>query len=132
MHFVERCHEMPKRPDAFHEYEAVLCNEAPDLAQKRRCRRRRQCMMCVSGTHRFLVLVVRRGTSFSTHTHPRSRMQTRNIQRDTNKERHEDTLNIIRRCRYATPSVCCNIGALIIRIGFCGPLYYNYNKEPPK
>ena len=25
-----------------------------------------------------------------------------------------------------------NIGALIIRIGFGGPLYYKYNKEPPK
>ena len=25
-----------------------------------------------------------------------------------------------------------NIGALIIRIGFWGPLYYIYNKEPPK
>ena len=25
-----------------------------------------------------------------------------------------------------------NIGALIIRIGFWGPLYYNCNKEPPK
>ena len=25
-----------------------------------------------------------------------------------------------------------NIGALIIRIGFWGPLYYNYGKEPPK
>ena len=24
------------------------------------------------------------------------------------------------------------IGALIIRIGFCGPLYYNHNKEHPK
>ena len=24
------------------------------------------------------------------------------------------------------------IGALIIRIGFWGPLYYKYNKEPPK
>ena len=24
------------------------------------------------------------------------------------------------------------IGALIICIGFCRPLYYNYNKEPPK
>ena len=24
------------------------------------------------------------------------------------------------------------LGALIIRIGFGGPLYYNYNKEPPK
>ena len=23
-----------------------------------------------------------------------------------------------------------NIGALIIRLGFWGPLYYNYNKEP--
>ena len=23
------------------------------------------------------------------------------------------------------------IGALIIRIGFWGPLYYDYNKEPP-
>ena len=25
-----------------------------------------------------------------------------------------------------------NIGALIIRIGFRGPLYYNYTKEPPR
>ena len=25
-----------------------------------------------------------------------------------------------------------SIGALIIRIGFWGPVYYNYNKEPPK
>ena len=25
-----------------------------------------------------------------------------------------------------------DIGALIIRIGFWGPLYYNYSKEPPK
>ena len=25
-----------------------------------------------------------------------------------------------------------NIGALIIRIGFWGPLYYKYNKEPQK
>ena len=25
-----------------------------------------------------------------------------------------------------------NVGALIIRKGFWGPLYYNYNKEPPK
>ena len=25
-----------------------------------------------------------------------------------------------------------NIGALILRIGLGGPLYYNYNKEPPK
>ena len=25
-----------------------------------------------------------------------------------------------------------NIGALIIRLGFGGPLYYTYNKEPPK
>ena len=24
------------------------------------------------------------------------------------------------------------IGALLIRIGFWGALYYNYNKEPPK
>ena len=24
------------------------------------------------------------------------------------------------------------VGALIIRIRFWGPLYYNYNKEPPK
>ena len=28
--------------------------------------------------------------------------------------------------------VATAIGALIIRIGFWGPLYYNYNKEPPK
>ena len=30
---------------------------------------------------------------------------------------------------------CChlrNVGALIIRIRFWGPLYYNHNKEPPK
>ena len=27
---------------------------------------------------------------------------------------------------------CANIGALIIRIGFWGPLYYKYNKDPPK
>ena len=26
----------------------------------------------------------------------------------------------------------CTIGALIISIGFWGPLNYNYNKEPPK
>ena len=27
----------------------------------------------------------------------------------------------------------CNVGALIIRIGFGGIVYYNYyNKEPPK
>ena len=25
-----------------------------------------------------------------------------------------------------------SIGALIIRIGFGGPLYFNYTKEPPK
>ena len=25
-----------------------------------------------------------------------------------------------------------NIGALIIRMGFLGPLYYNHNKETPK
>ena len=25
-----------------------------------------------------------------------------------------------------------NIGALIIRIGFWGPLHYSYDKEPPK
>ena len=36
------------------------------------------------------------------------------------------------------PGLCCfaaertNIGALIIRIGFWGPLYYSYIKEPPK
>ena len=28
--------------------------------------------------------------------------------------------------------VSVNIGALIIRKGFWGTLYYNYNKEPPK
>ena len=27
------------------------------------------------------------------------------------------------------PCDCYNVGALIIRIGFCGPLYYNYHKE---
>ena len=25
-----------------------------------------------------------------------------------------------------------DVGALIIRIGFWGPLYYNYDKEPPE
>ena len=25
-----------------------------------------------------------------------------------------------------------NIGALVIRTGFWAPLYYNYNKKPPK
>ena len=25
-----------------------------------------------------------------------------------------------------------NVGALLVRIGCWGPLYYNYNKEPPK
>ena len=29
-------------------------------------------------------------------------------------------------------SISANMGALIIRIGFWGPLYYNCNKEPPK
>ena len=28
--------------------------------------------------------------------------------------------------------ITANVGASIIRIGFWGPLYYNYNKEPPK
>ena len=28
--------------------------------------------------------------------------------------------------------VGCTTGALIIRIGFWGILYHNYNKEPPK
>ena len=28
--------------------------------------------------------------------------------------------------------VLSNIGALIIRIRFWGPVYHNYNKEPPK
>ena len=26
----------------------------------------------------------------------------------------------------------CNVGALIIRIGFGGIVYYNYKKEPPE
>ena len=32
------------------------------------------------------------------------------------------------------PSQPCgsNLGALLFRIGFWGPLYYNHNKEPPK
>ena len=30
----------------------------------------------------------------------------------------------------STPKLL-NIGALIVRIGFWGPLYYNDNKEPP-
>ena len=28
-------------------------------------------------------------------------------------------------------SDCINMGAFLIRIGFWGPLYYSYNKEPP-
>ena len=28
------------------------------------------------------------------------------------------------------PKPRINIGALIIRVGFWGPLYYNYNKDP--
>ena len=36
-------------------------------------------------------------------------------------------LNLIMLCY-----IMIYIGALIIRIGFWGPLYYNYNKEPPK
>ena len=28
--------------------------------------------------------------------------------------------------------IATNIGALIIRIGFWGPLYFHHNKEPPK
>ena len=39
--------------------------------------------------------------------------------------RHE-TQSIILKFRLS------NIGALIIRIGFWGPVYYTYNKEPPK
>ena len=36
-------------------------------------------------------------------------------------------------CGYTcTASWGDNIGALIIRIGFWCPLYYNYNKGPPK
>ena len=31
-----------------------------------------------------------------------------------------------------TPFRPCNLGALIIGIGFWGPFYYKYNKEPPK
>ena len=31
----------------------------------------------------------------------------------------------------ATPQES-TLGALIIRIGFWGPLYYTYNKEPPQ
>ena len=29
-------------------------------------------------------------------------------------------------------SLVDNIGALIIRIGFWGPVHYSYDKEPPK
>ena len=29
------------------------------------------------------------------------------------------------------PKSRINIGAFIIRVGLWGPLYYNYNKEPP-
>ena len=34
--------------------------------------------------------------------------------------------------RYTRDVNAGNIEALIIGIGFWGPLYYNYNKEPPK
>ena len=33
---------------------------------------------------------------------------------------------------YQLPGQIPNIGALIIRISFWGPLYYKYNKEPTK
>ena len=36
------------------------------------------------------------------------------------------------RHRVLEAQILLNIGALIIRIGFWGPLYYNSNKEPPK
>ena len=29
-------------------------------------------------------------------------------------------------------NLTANVGGLIIRIGFWGQLYYNYNKEPPE
>ena len=41
-------------------------------------------------------------------------------------------LQILRkRPTFSCESYDSNIGALIIRIGFWGPLYYIYNKEPP-
>ena len=39
---------------------------------------------------------------------------------------------IIPYMRAVAEACLCNIGALIIRIGFRGPLYYNHNKKPPK
>ena len=40
--------------------------------------------------------------------------------------------NYGRRRRSTTTMAVTNVGALMIRIGFWGPVYYNYNKEPPK
>ena len=36
------------------------------------------------------------------------------------------------RCTVLADVLLFTIEALIIRIGFWGPLYYSYNKEPPK
>ena len=33
--------------------------------------------------------------------------------------------------RHARGPVACKIGALMIRMGFWDPLYYNYIEEPP-
>ena len=46
-------------------------------------------------------------------------------------ERHRDCKGI--KLQIAQTSIeRITIGALVRRIGFWGPLYYNYNKEPPK
>ena len=42
---------------------------------------------------------------------------------------HLHTATVIKQTRLR---ITTNIGALIIRIGFWGPLYYSYNKKPPK
>ena len=42
----------------------------------------------------------------------------------------EDPFGIVAGCVFQMLGF--NIGALIIRVGFGGPLYYNYNKDPPK
>ena len=70
------------------------------------------------------------------------RMETRSVHR-IGMGGHQTSYSVNRINKVTQHSSCANtprvrprwnpnIGALIIRTGFWGPLYYNYNKEPPK
>ena len=48
------------------------------------------------------------------------------------EERHVKALPMMARQCVGSCDWKGNVGALTIRTGFCGILYYNYNKEPPK